>query len=103
LIGWSGRADADGNTYSFLHSNTGFNFGHYANPEVEALLDQAREAQTVPARRAIYAKLWTVEREDMPIIYLWSPKNIVGLQKTVQGFGQVPDGIIRLQGMSFGK
>ena len=103
MIGWSGRADADGNTYSFLHSDTGFNNGHYANPEVDALLDQARKAQTVPERRAIYAKLWTAERKDMPIIYLWSPKNIVGLQKTVQGFSQVPDGIIRLQGMSFGQ
>ena len=101
LIGWSGRADADGNLYSFLHSDTGFNFGKYANPEVDALLDQARLADTLEARRAVYAKLLTIQRQDMPIIYLWSPKNIVGLQKTVQGFRQVPDGIIRLQGMSF--
>jgi peptide/nickel transport system substrate-binding protein len=101
LIGWSGRADADGNLYSFLHSDTGFNWGKYANPEVDALLDQARKAATVPERRSLYAKLWTVVRKDMPLIYLWSPKNIVGLQQTVQGFRQVPDGIIRLQGMSF--
>jgi len=101
LIGWSGRADADGNLYSFLHSDTGFNFGKYANPEVDALLDQARQADTLEARRAVYAKLLTIQRQDMPLIYLWSPKNIVGLQKTVQGFHQVPDGIIRPQGMSF--
>jgi peptide/nickel transport system substrate-binding protein len=103
LIGWSGRADADGNMYSFLHSNIGFNYGHYANPEVDTLLDQGRAAPTVAERRAVYAKLWAVERADMPVIYLWSPKNIVGLQKTVQDFRQVPDGIIRLQGMAFGK
>ncbi len=103
LIGWSGRADADGNLYSFLHSNTGFNWGSYANPDVDALLDQARQARTVLARRAVYAKLLTIVRQDMPIIYLWSPKNIVGLQNTVRGFRQVPDGIIRLQGMSFSK
>jgi peptide/nickel transport system substrate-binding protein len=103
LIGWSGRADADGNTYSFLHSDTGFNYGKYANPDVDALLEQARVPQGVPARRAIYAKLWTAVRKDMPIIYLWSPQNIVGLRRTVRGFRPVPDGIIRLQGMSFSK
>jgi peptide/nickel transport system substrate-binding protein len=101
LIGWSGRADADGNLYSFLHSDTGFNFGKYSNPEVDALLNQARRVDSLQARRDVYAKLLTIQRQDMPNIYLWSPKNIVGLQKTVRDFRQVPDGIIRLQGMSF--
>ena len=103
LIAWSGRADADGNMYSFLHSNTGFNNGHYANPEVDALLDKARVVPAVADRRAIYAEVWKLEREDMPDIYLWSAKNIVGISKTLQGFRQVPDGIIRLQGMQFAK
>jgi len=103
FIGWSGRADPDGNTYSFLHSKFGFNYGHYDNPKVDALLDQAREATTVAARRAIYAKLWAVEGQDLPIIYLWSANNIVGLKKTLLGFRQTPDGIIRLQGMRFAK
>jgi len=103
LIAWSGRADADGNMYSFLHSGYGFNVGHYSNPEVDALLDKARIVQTVPERRAVYADLWKLEREDMPYIYLWSAKNIVGIWKTVHGFRQVPDGIIRLQGMRFVK
>jgi peptide/nickel transport system substrate-binding protein len=29
LIGWSGRVDIDGNTYSFLHSGAAGNDGHY--------------------------------------------------------------------------
>ncbi|HVB69856.1 MAG TPA: ABC transporter substrate-binding protein [Acetobacteraceae bacterium] len=103
FIGWSGRADADGNMYSFLHSGYGFNYGHYDNPKVDALLDQAREAPTIAARKAVYAKIWTIVRQDMPGVYLWSPKNIVGLKKTLLGFRQVPDGIIRLQGMRFAK
>ena len=101
FIAWSGRADADGNMYSFLHSGLGFNYGHYSNPEVDTLLDQARVAPTVAERRSIYGKLWQIEREDMPIIYVWSPKNIVGLKKSLLGFRQVPDGLIRLQGMRF--
>ena len=103
LIGWSGRADADGNMYSFLHSGLGFNYGHYDNPKVDALLDQAREAPSVAARRAIYAKIWAIEGQDLPVIYLFSANNIVGLKKTLLGFRQVPDGIIRVQGMRFAK
>ncbi len=103
LIGWSGRADADGNMYSFLHSGFGFNYAHYSNPKVDALLDAARRAPTVAARKAVYAKLWAIERQDMPIMYLWSLKNIVGMKKDLLGFRQVPDGIIRLQGMHFAK
>ena len=36
----------------------------------------------------------------MPLIYLWGLKNIVGMKKELMGFRQVPDGIIRIQGMS---
>lgn len=103
MIQWSGRADADGNMYSFLHSGYGFNYGHYSNPQVDTLLDQARIAQTVPERVAIYAKIWKIEQQDMPVSYLWSPKNIVGLKKSLLGFKQVPDGIIRVQGMHLAK
>ncbi len=101
MILWSGRADADGNMYSFLHSGYGFNYGHYDNSQVDALLDQARVAQSVADRTALYAKVWDIERQDLPVLYLWSPKNIVGLKKTLLGFDQVPDGIVRLQGMHF--
>jgi peptide/nickel transport system substrate-binding protein len=101
FIGWSGRADADGNMYSFLHSGGGFNIGNYSNPKVDALLDQSRLAPNDAARRDIYAQIWKIERQDMPLIYLWSPKNTVGLKKSLEGFRQVPDGIIRLQGMHF--
>ena len=42
MIGWSGRVDIDGNTYQFLHSGQGNNAGHYSNPTVDKLLDEAR-------------------------------------------------------------
>jgi peptide/nickel transport system substrate-binding protein len=101
IILWSGRADADGNMYSFLHGGYGFNYGHYDDKQVDALLDQARVTQSVADRTALYAKLWEIERQDLPVLYLWSPENIVGLKKTLLGFKQVPDGMIRLQGMYF--
>jgi ABC-type transport system substrate-binding protein len=49
FIGWSGRADPDGNLFSFIHSNGGpLNASKYRNAEADSLLDQGR-AVTDPA------------------------------------------------------
>jgi peptide/nickel transport system substrate-binding protein len=100
LIGWSGRADPDGNMWQMLHDTGTFNYGHYANVEVDKALDDARTVADVERRRAFYAKVWEREREDLPLLYLWASANIVGLKASVTGFRQVPDGLIRLQGMA---
>ena len=96
MIGWSGRVDPDGNLWQLLHSGGTFNYGHWTNPAADALLDQARILPGVEERRALYARFWTLEREDMPLVYLWTMKAIVGLKKDISGFVQVPDGLIRL-------
>ncbi len=103
LIGWSGRADADSNMYNFLHTGGGFNWGGYSDPVVDRLLDQARLYTDIARRNAAYEKVWLELRKETPLIYIWALKNIVGMQKNVTGFRQVPDGLIRLQGMSFAR
>jgi peptide/nickel transport system substrate-binding protein len=99
MIGWSGRADADGNMWQLLHSRGTFNYGRWSNPEADALLDQARVPTDPAERRALYARFWEIERHDMPLIYLWNAKNIVGMKRSIEGFEQVPDGLIRLRGV----
>lgn len=99
LIGWSGRSDADGNTWQLLHTGGTFNYGHWSNAEADAAMDAARAVSDPAARRALYARLWAVEREDMPLMYLWTAKNVVGLRADLHGFVPVPDGLIRLRGM----
>ncbi|HEX5326287.1 MAG TPA: ABC transporter substrate-binding protein [Acetobacteraceae bacterium] len=103
MIGWSGRSDPDGNMWQFLHTGGTFNYGHYSNPAVDKALDDARLTTDIAKRRDLYAQVWHQEREDLPLLYLWNPKNIVGMRKTVEGFVQVPDGLIRLQGVSIAK
>jgi peptide/nickel transport system substrate-binding protein len=97
LIGWSGRSDPDGNMWQMLHTGGQFNYGHYSVPAVDKALDDARTVADVGGRRAFYAKVWAQEREDLPLIYLWTGKNIVGMKRGISGFQQVPDGLIRLQ------
>ena len=103
LIGWSGRSDPDGNMWQMLHTGGTFNYGHYSNADVDKALDDARTVAGVNQRRAIYAKVWEQERKDLPLIYLWTGKNIVGMKKALAGFQQVPDGLIRLQGVTMGQ
>ena len=102
MIGWSGRADGDANMWPFLHRTGTFNYGHYGNDDVDHWLDEARTITDIAQRRALYTKVWAQERQDMPLVYLWIQKNIVGMRKDVNGFVQVPDGLIRLQGVAIG-
>jgi peptide/nickel transport system substrate-binding protein len=103
LIGWSGRSDPDGNVWQQLHTGGTFNYGHWTSPAADALLDQARIPSDVAARRALYAKLWGVERADLPLLYLWTAKNVVGMKRGLAGFVQVPDGLIRLRGVTLAR
>jgi len=103
VTAWSGRVDPDGNLFGFLHSGGVLNDGKYANPKVDALLEQARAVADVPGRRAIYAEMFEQTKQDLPILYLWQQKNLVGMSTRVSGFVPVSDGMIRLQGVSLAK
>jgi peptide/nickel transport system substrate-binding protein len=54
----------------------GSNRGHYRNPQLDALLDQARMEMDREKRKAL---LWEIQRivaEDEPYINLWYPDNV---------------------------
>ncbi len=103
MIGWSGRADIDGNVYAFLHSHQAQNVGGYVNPAVDGLLTEARNMTDLNNRKALYHRMWAQVTKDLPITYLWTPRNIVGMSAKLQGFRPVPDGMIRLQGLEMSK
>ena len=103
ILAWSGRVDPDGNLYSFLHTGGVLNTMNYSNPAVDKALDDARLTADPARRRELYASMWTAQRQDLPIMYLWTQKNIAGLSAKVEGFRPMPDGMIRLQGVSLAK
>ena len=103
LTAWSGRVDPDGNLYSFLHTGGALNDGKYSNTEVDRALEAARAVADVGQRRDLYAQMYRQETKDLPLIYLWYQKVIVGMRAQVKGYTQVPDGIVRLQGVSLAK
>jgi peptide/nickel transport system substrate-binding protein len=98
LSAWSGRPDPDGNTWAFLHSRGGQNDGKSADPEVDRLLDAAREENNTAKRQAIYAQVWPIAlTKDRMRMYLWHRKIIQAYSARLQGFTLLPDGIIRVQ------
>ena len=100
MLNWSGRVDADGNLTQFIHTGASNNNQKYSNPAVDALLDRARAVSDVAERRALYAQMWPLQRQDLPIIYLFTQKNLAGMSTRVGGFRGVPDGMVRLQGLT---
>jgi peptide/nickel transport system substrate-binding protein len=103
LFGWSGRSDPDGNTWNFIHSGAPLNIGQYANKDVDGWLEQARAVTDIAARRALYGRVSAQVIKDVPLMYLYTTKAITAMNVGISGFRQVPDAIIRLQGMSMTK
>lgn len=97
LGGWSGLLDTDSNSWSMLHSGGALNMARYSNAKVDALLDAARTTTDLAQRRADYQAVWQQVNADLPVIYLWTPRNIIGVSKSVSGVSFLSDGLLRLQ------
>ena len=70
LVGWSGRVDPDGNIHQFVTCKGGLNDMKYCNPQVDALLNDARGVTDPAARKAKYAAAMKIIEDDKPITYL---------------------------------
>ncbi|HLB97171.1 MAG TPA: ABC transporter substrate-binding protein [Acetobacteraceae bacterium] len=97
LGGWSGLLDTDSNAWSFLHSDGALNMARYGNASVDAKLDAARAVSDIGTRRELYDAVWLQVSQDLPLIYLWTPRNIAGVSNKVAGFTLLADGLYRLQ------
>ncbi len=100
-IGWSGRVDPDGNIHQFMTCEGGINDSKYCNPAVDELLNAARTSTDIAVRKAKYDEAEAILAEDLPIIYLYHQTWIWALAKKVEGFVPYPDGMIRLEDVSF--
>ena len=98
-IPWSGRIDPDGNSYVFLHSGAPQNDGGYSNPDADRLMEEARAVSDPAQRKAIYEKLTKLVLGDEPIIYLYHRKILIAHTKKLDGYRQMPDGLVRVVGL----
>jgi peptide/nickel transport system substrate-binding protein len=101
LIGWSGRIDPDGNSYVFMHTKAPQNDGGYSNPEADKALEDARLVTDPTQRKAIYEKLTKTVLNDEPLIYLYHRKLLIAHTTKLEGYKQMPDGLVRVVGLKF--
>lgn len=100
LIGWSGRPDPDGNMRDLLYTGAAQNAPGYRSTAFDSLLDQARAIPDMPKRRALYAQIFEQLHQDLPIVYLYAPRWLFGATAKLHGFVPVPDGMLRLNGVT---
>jgi peptide/nickel transport system substrate-binding protein len=99
LLDWSGRIDPDGNAYSFYKTGAPLNYSFYSNPLVDKALDDSRLVTDLSARKAIYEKMTQQVLEDEPIIYLYHRKALIAHTTKLEGYTQMPDGLVRVVGL----
>ena len=98
FLAWSGRVDPDGNLYIFHRTKAPQNSGGYSNPEVDRWLDEARVKSTLADRKAVYEKITEKLMSEGSIIYLYHRLMIIAHTAKLDGYQQMPDGLIRLTG-----
>jgi peptide/nickel transport system substrate-binding protein len=99
MLAWSGRIDPDGNSYVFMHTGGPQNNSEWKNADADKALDDARLVTDMKQRMAQYEKLTRLEMEDEPILYLYHRRIIIAHTNKVEGYKQMPDGLVRVIGL----
>jgi ABC-type transport system substrate-binding protein len=90
-----GNEDPDIFEYAFHSSKftpNGANRSFYANPRLDALIDQARTQPDQQKRRALYAKIQSILAQDLPYIDLWYNDNVLVHSRRVLDLTLNPSG-----------
>ncbi|MED1949613.1 glutathione ABC transporter substrate-binding protein [Brevibacillus centrosporus] len=100
-IGGWGNATGDGDSvqYSVFHSKSFGDAGNhtfYSNPEVDKLIEAARQEQDPAKRNEIYAKVQEIELNDAPMVPIRTIDYVAVTTKEVQGFWVDPIGFLML-------
>jgi peptide/nickel transport system substrate-binding protein len=99
LIGWSGRSDPDGNSYSFHTCGSPQNNSGYCNKEVDAAHAEARSKSKFEDRKKAYEKVAAKYLAEGSIIYLYHTQVLVAHTDKLEGYRQMPDGLVRVVGL----
>ena len=99
VLAWSGRADPDGNIYSFNACKQPLNYSGYCVPEVDALLDRSRSERDPAERKKAYEQIAARVLKDRPIVYLYHRNWLWAYNAKLTGMRSIPDGLLRVTGL----
>ncbi|HEY7944563.1 MAG TPA: ABC transporter substrate-binding protein [Casimicrobiaceae bacterium] len=102
ILAWSGRADPDGNLYSFDACKQPLNYAGYCKPEVDELLKRSRTTPGTAERKKVFEDIAAIVLNDRPIVYLFHRHWLWAYTNKLSGLRAVPDGLVRPQGLRMG-
>jgi peptide/nickel transport system substrate-binding protein len=98
VLAWSGRADPDGNLFSFYGCKQPLNYSGYCRDDVDELLKQSRAELDAAKRQQIFEKIAAITvKQDRPIIYLYHRNWLWAYTTKLSGLRTIPDGLVRVQ------
>lgn len=86
IFAWS--LDFDPDPFDIFHSSqisNGINYGGYANPEADKMMEEARSIFDINERQKIYHKLHRVFNDDQPYTLLFASKVILAKKNELKG------------------
>jgi peptide/nickel transport system substrate-binding protein len=99
VLAWSGRADPDGNVFSFHGCKQPLDYAGYCKQEVDDLLNRSRTTLDPAERKKIYGELAAIVLKDRPIVYLFHRHWLWAYTNKLSGLRTIPDGLVRVQGL----
>ena len=85
--------DARFTLYNLLYSTSSSNLAHWENATADDLIMRGRAIQSIDDSKDIYAELYALIAEEMPVLPLYYDEILVGLNAGVEGFIPRGDGI----------
>ena len=100
VLAWSGRADPDGNLFSFHACKQPLNYAGYCKPETDDLIKRSRASNNPAERLKLFEQIAAeVVGKERPIVYLYHRHWLWAHTAKLSGFRVVPDGMVRVQGL----
>ncbi|MEO8566974.1 MAG: ABC transporter substrate-binding protein, partial [Betaproteobacteria bacterium] len=99
VLAWSGRADPDGNLFSFDACKQPLNYAGYCKPEVDELLNRSRTTLDPVERKKVFEQIAAIVLKDRPIVYLFHRHWLWAHTAKLSGLRMIPDGLVRVQGL----
>jgi peptide/nickel transport system substrate-binding protein len=99
VLAWSGRADPDGNLFSFYGCKQPLNYSGECRPLWDDLLNRSRSTLDTSGRIKVFATLAAEAAQEIPIVYLYHRNWLWAHNKKLTGLKTIPDGLVRVQGV----
>ena len=95
MLGWSGTLEGD--PYQIFHSDAiappGDNAIHYSNPELDALIEEARMTLDEEQRMATWHEVHRIMHEDQPYTFLVARESTLFYDGRIRNIHETPLGL----------